>query len=305
MAFNIGIDVGGTNVRVGVFNDITFVKEIRFKADFSQICQHNPPAIAWQQILRFIAEAIQSVINQYPTVAAIGIGFPGFIDPTSHLIAQSPNLPGLKNVDLATDLSRLMNKKVIVENDALAAAYGEYCLMQAPAESLIYVGLGTGVGGGLIYAGKPFLGYHGVAMEIGHIIIEPNGRPCGCGNLGCMEQYASASGIKISYKLATQQDLSVHDIAALARTGDAAALQAFKLAATHLAAALATVLKIVDVPNIVIGGGVSHAWDLMQYTFEAKLNADLITVLRGKIKVKISSANDQAGMLGAAMLGAT
>lgn len=310
MALSIGIDVGGTNLRIGVFKGLQLIDEARFQADFSQICQEsylkeNQPTEAWQKILSVTANAIQSVLTKHADVQTIGIGFPGFINPKTHIIAQSPNLLGLKNVNLAADLSQIVGKKILLANDANAAAYGEYCLAGKPAAGLIYIGLGTGVGGGLIYANKPFAGEHGCAMEIGHIIIEANGRKCGCGNLGCMEQYASASGVSISYFNKTQQPLTAVDIATLAKEGDINALEAYQQAGESLALALAHILKVIDVPNVTIGGGMSQAWPLMQAAFDARLNADLIPVLRANIQVKISTADDSAGMLGAAMLSST
>ncbi len=303
MAKAIGVDIGGTNLRLGVFDGLNLIEETRHQADFSSICKNNDPKQAWQKILQVLAEAISISLSAHVDIQTIGIGFPGFIDPQTQNIAQSPNLPDLKDVNLAADLSKLIGKKVIVENDANAAAYGEYCLAGKPAGGLIYLGLGTGVGGGLILNGKPYIGQHGCAMEAGHIIVEPNGRQCGCGNKGCMEQYASASGVSISYFNATQQQHTAAEIAQLARTGDVHAIQAYKTAAQALAQALASMLKVVDVSQVVIGGGMIGAWDLMQDLFSARLNQDLILVLRGKISVKISTANDMAGMLGAAILG--
>ena len=296
---SIGIDVGGTNLRLGVFDGLKLIEETRHQANFSQICKENAPKEAWQKILQVLCEAISMRLSAHTDIETIGIGFPGFIDPHTQTLAQSPNLPGLKNVNLAADLSKLVGKKVIVENDANAAAYGEYSLLNKPETGLIYFGLGTGVGGGLIHAGKVFTGFHGCAMEVGHIIVEPQGRLCGCGNHGCMEQYASASGVALSY---AKQKLTAHQIAELARQGDIEAQAAYNKAGEALATALAHVLKVIDVPNVVIGGGMSGAWDLMQNAFDARLNADLIPVLRGKIKVTISKSGDQAGMLGAALL---
>lgn len=302
MAMLIGIDVGGTNLRIGVFSGLALIEETRFQANFSQFCKDHAPNEAWQKILNVTANAIQTVVAKHPEVEAIGIGFPGFIDPNTQLIAQSPNLPGLKNVNLAADLSQLIGKKVIVENDANAAAYGEYCLAGKPEGGLIYLGLGTGVGGGLILNGKPYVGQHGVAMEVGHIIIEPDGRQCGCGNKGCMEQYASASGVAISYLNATQQQHTAAQIAEYAKAGDKVAIAAYEIAANALAQTLASIAKVVDVKNVIIGGGMAGAWPLMQEPFTHRLEADLIPVLRGKMSVKTSTAHDQAGMLGAAML---
>jgi glucokinase len=300
----IGIDVGGTNLRIGVFDGLVLLQEIRFQADFSLICKQNNPEIAWQAILDATANAIQNVLAQYPEVQHIGIGFPGFIDPQTSTIAQSPNLPGLVSVNLAKDLSRRLNKTIVVENDANAAAYGEYCLAGKPEGGLIYLGLGTGVGGGLILQGRPYAGSHGCAMEAGHIIVEHGGRLCGCGNHGCVEQYASASGVSISYYNATNKQYTAAEIAQFAIADDEHAIHAYQVAAIALAQALASILKVVDVKNVVIGGGMVGAWSLMQSAFNQHLSQDLIPVLRGKILVSTSKAHDIAGMLGAAMLAA-
>ncbi len=303
----IGIDVGGTNLRLGVVQSsagkLQLVEELRFRADFSQMCKAHSPQQAWQHILNTTAEAIQKVRQQYADIGAVGIGFPGFIDPKTQKIAQSPNLPGLSDVDLSADLSRLIQLPVVVENDALAAAFGEYANQQLTQNThLIYIGLGTGVGGGLILNGQPFQGDHGVAMEVGHIIVQADGRLCGCGNAGCMEQYASASGVAKTYFEATHQQRQASEIADQAHQGDPAALSAYALAGKSLAQALAHTLKVIDVKRIVIGGGMSGAWPYMQAAFQQQLTQDLIPVLRNQLTISISSMGDQAGIIGAAML---
>ena len=305
MALRIGVDIGGTNMRVGVVDDLHIIHEQRTQADFSNICKSNPPQVALASIVDVIAKALKEALAAYPQVLTIGIGFPGFIEPQSGVLASSPNLPGLSDVDLAKALSASINRPVVIENDALVAAFGEYALMQTPThQGLIYMGLGTGVGGGLVQAGKALAGEHGFAMEVGHIIVQPQGRLCGCGNHGCLEQYASATGISQSYREITGQELSAHEIAKLAEQGDAHALAAYEIAAKTLAQALSHIQKVIDVEHVVIGGGVSLAWPLMQSTFDAQLNQDLIPVLRGRVKVSISTTQDQAGIVGAALLSA-
>jgi glucokinase len=299
---SIGIDVGGTNIRFGVFNQANLVEEMRLEANFSQLCRDLSPEYASYEIVRVISSGIIGIIEKYYTIQSVGIGFPGFIHPDSKKIVASPNLSGLSYFNLAGELSRIFSLPFTLENDANAAAYGEYILASKPEGGLIYAGLGTGVGGGLVLDGKIYAGQQGCAMEIGHIIIEPNGRQCGCGNKGCMEQYASASGIVISYNSATQKRCSAAQIAEFAHAGDKDAITAYTLAANSLAQALASVIKVVDVRNVVIGGGVAAAWPLMKPAFMQRFEADLIDVLRNTIKIKISNANDKAGMLGAAML---
>ena len=305
MSLRIGADVGGTNLRIGVVQNLKVVHEQRIHADFAAICRNNAPDQALNQIVDALSLGLQQTLSEYAEVSSIGIGFPGFIDPQTGILASSPNLPGLHNIDFAKALSQKIQRPVRVENDALVAAYGEYLLNAIPAsQGLIYIGLGTGVGGGLVQSGKAIAGEHGFAMEIGHIITHPLGRLCGCGNYGCLEQYASATGISKSYQEVTAQLLSAEELANLARRGDVLAQESFDIAAKSLAQALAHIVKVVDVERVVIGGGVSQAWDLMQPAFDAQLNTDLIPVLRGKVRIAISSAQDQAGIVGAAWISA-
>lgn len=300
--YRLGLDVGGTNLRLGVFSDLALVEETRFQANYSTICKQYPPAQAWQTILQVTAEAIQPLLDKYAGIAGIGIGFPGFIDPNTGVLAQSPNLPGLREVNLGHDLSGLLGVNVRVENDANAAAYGEYCQLGQPAGGLLYVGLGTGVGAGLVVNGKVWVGHHGYALEAGHIIVVPDGRLCGCGNQGCVEQYASATGISQVYADLTGQTHTAREIAQAAQGGDHHAIAVYADAGSKLAQMLASVLKVVDVENVLIGGGVVAAWSLMSAAFHQRLEHDLIPVLRGRIKVHITSSGDVAGMLGAALL---
>ena len=302
MTITIGIDVGGTNIRFGVFNQTQLIEEIRLESSLSKLCGEMLPEHASYEIVRLLSSEIINLIEKNHTIQSVGIGFPGFIQPDSKKIVSSPNLPGLSYFNLAGELSRILGLPFTLENDANAAAYGEYILAGKPEGGLIYIGLGTGVGGGLVLDGKIFSGQQGYAMEVGHMIIVPNGRLCGCGNKGCMEQYASASGIAISYFNATKKQCTAAQIAEFANLGDKDAIAAYVLAANALAQTLASVVKVVDVKNIVIGGGVSAAWSLMKQTFVQRFEADLISVLRSTIQIKISNAKDKAGMLGAAML---
>ena len=298
----IGVDVGGTNLRAGVVDQLRVIAEQRIQSDFASLCQDKPPHLAVEAIQAALFAALSGMLRHYPEVTAIGLGFPGFI--VGGHVLQSPNLPGLADVDLARPLSALLGLPVIIENDALAAAYGEYQLAGRPGEGLIYLGLGTGVGGGLIAGGVPYPGEHGVAMEVGHILVEEEGRLCGCGNRGCMEQYASASAVAFSYQESTGRRLDAHQVALAAEAGDVDAIAAYRLAGDKLAQALAQILKVVDVGHVVIGGGMSAAWSCLCPAFEQRLAHDLIPALRGKVRITISQAGDQAGMLGAAMLAA-
>lgn len=303
MAVCLGIDAGGTNLRCGAFDGAgTLLWQSRHPSDFAALCASHPPHKALALVLESLASAIASALAREPEVRAVGIGFPGFIDPASRILSLSPNLPGIRDADLAGPLATRFGLPVLLENDALSAAYGEYCLHPTASKALLYLGLGTGVGGGLVLDGRPYAGEHGVAMEAGHLIVVPGGLPCGCGNRGCLEQYASATGVKHHYAEATGVRLEAETIAARAEQGDAAALAAFRQAAGRLALGLSHVLKILDVGDVVVGGGLSRSWSLLEPHFTRALDEALIPALRGKVRVRPSTAQDQAGMLGAALL---
>ena len=298
----IGIDVGGTNFRLGVVQGLQVVWEKRFQADFAGLCRKLPSQEATDTILSVLNDAVVEARAAYPAVSAIGIGFPGFIDPRSRRVLSSPNLPNLLDADIAAPLQSCCSLPVVLENDASVAAYGEFALGGKTEGDLIYIGLGTGVGGGLVLNGKLHGGVHGVAMEIGHLIVEPDGRVCGCGNRGCLEQYASTNGVVQSYAAQTGITCFALEVAQLAANRDGAALRAFALAGEHLAGALAHIVKVIDVEEVVIGGGMSASWPLMQIAFERRLQHDLIPALRGRLNVRLSRAQDRAGIIGAAML---
>lgn len=302
MSLRLGIDVGGTNLRMGVFDGLQLLHQQRIQADFSQLCQHQPEH-ALALIIDMLAQQIASILQQFPQIERLGIGFPGFIDPLSQAVVQSPNLPGLHHAQIAPLLSQRIQRPVHIDNDALCAAYAEYHLAQLNSpDSLMYIGLGTGIGGGMIYRGVPFPGEHGVAMEFGHIIVQPAGRVCGCGNRGCVEQYASAGGIMQNYRLSTGKNLTALQIAQQAEQGQVAAQQALADAGQYLAIAIAHAAKIVDIKHWILGGGVMQAHQWIVPALQHQLELDLIPVLRGQLVIRVSQSDDIAGMLGAALL---
>jgi glucokinase len=253
-------------------------------------------------VLRVLGEAVAAALREYPACAGVGLAVPGFLDPASGRLTSSPNIPGVRDADLAGPLGATWGIPVVAENDALAAAYGEWALHPERPRSLAYLGLGTGVGGGLVLDGRPYRGSHGVAMEVGHLTLEPGGRACGCGNRGCLERYASASGVALSYQEASGLTLEAWEIGLRGRAGDPRALAAFALAGEMLARATAHILKVADVSQVVVGGGLAASWDLIEPAFSPRLEADLIPFLRSRVAVSVSHAGDQAGMIGAALL---
>ena len=298
----IGVDVGGTHLRFGVVEGGRVVWQQRRAPHLARMVEADRPAEGKALVLRQLEEGILDALATRRDVEAVGLAFPGFFDPRSRLLRLSPNLPGLVDVNLEAPLTARLGLPVVVENDALAAATGEWALHPASPRDLLYIGLGTGIGGGVVLDGVPRRGDHGVAMEVGHIIVEPGGRPCGCGNHGCLEQYASATGIRQSYAEGKGDVLEAIEIADRAHDGDARARSAFSRAGAALGFVVAHLAKVLDVSDLVIGGGVARSWDLCDVAFQRRLEHDLLPVLRGKLRVRISEAEDRAGMIGAAHL---
>ena len=301
----IGVDVGGTNLRFGVFRGAECLRCVRREVDLRQRCAAASDAEAAREIvLTALGEGIHELLPDFPEVARVGLAFPGFVDHDGVLL-KSPNIPQLENFALQRELGERLGLRVVAENDANAAAYGEFWEeRQAHPElqDLLFVGLGTGVGGGWVHHCRPWRGAHGAAMEIGHLIVVPGGRRCGCGNQGCLEQYASARGVQASYVEATGTAPEPAVIAQMARDGHAEARAAFALAGQCLGQALAHVLKVADIGLLRVGGGLSAAWDCFAEDFLARLDQDLIPALRGSVEVKRGNNDDLAGMRGAALL---
>ena len=301
----IGVDVGGTNLRFGVFRGNDFLDATRSEVDLREKCGQAPdPETAATLVATLLTEGIADLRRHHPDIARVGIAFPGFINDDGVLL-QSPNIPQLVQFDLQTAMRTACQLPVLVENDANAAGYGEFWeeRQERPElQNLLYVGLGTGVGGGWIHQSHPWRGDHGSAMEIGHIIVVPGGRCCGCGNQGCLEQYASARGVQSSYVEMTGTAPDTMVIAQMASDGHSEAVTAFQMAGGYLGQALAHILKVTDVGVVRVGGGMSAAWDHFAPAMLQRLDADLIPALRGNVEVKRGNDDDLAGMRGAALL---
>ena len=301
----IGIDVGGTNLRFGVFRGNDFLDSVRSEVDLREQCRQAPdPEAAAALVATLLTRGIADLRRHHPDIARVGIAFPGFINDDGILL-QSPNIPQLIQFDLQTAMRTACQLPVFVENDANAAGYGEFWeeRQERPwLQNLLYVGLGTGIGGSWIRQSHIWRGDHGSAMEIGHIIVVPGGRRCGCGNQGCLEQYASASGVQSSYVELTGTAPDTPVIAQMARDGHREAVSVFQMAGGYLGQALAHILKVTDVGVVRVGGGMSAAWDRFAPTMLQRLDADLIPALRGNVEVKRGNDDDLAGMRGAALL---
>jgi glucokinase len=268
--FAIGVDLGGTNLRIAAVDESGKILD--------RVTTGTAVAAGRDGVIDDMCQAVQAVQTKLPAsqLMGIGIGVPGIIDLHTGMLRQSPNLPGWDNYPVQQEIERRLGAKVFLENDANAAALGEQWRGAASGfESSCMITLGTGVGGGLVLDGRIFHGMLGMAGELGHINVEPDGAPCGCGSRGCLEQYASATAIK---RMATESAKSGHaprlaqaikedpnfnsaKVYELAMSGDAPAREVFCRVGTALGIALADLINIFNLPVYVIGGGAAAAWD--------------------------------------------
>ncbi len=300
----LAADVGGTNIRVAaVDRHGCILGHHKQKACLSDIPFSNlKEAEAW--VLEQLEIPLRNMQKRFPDSQAAGIGFPGFFEGFSGVLVSSPNLPMLKNIDLSSYLSEQLGLPVLVQNDALTAAIGEFRFGSGEEhESLIHITMGTGVGGGLIVKGKPYPGDGGMAMEIGHLQVEKNGRQCGCGNRGCLEKYTSATAVAARYEeLSGNKVEDAEDVHRLALDDDASARKVIEEAGAYLGKALADTVKLLDVRNISISGGLTSAWDMLLPPLHSALEDGLIPPMRGKVRLSLSTLGDFAGLLGASVL---
>jgi glucokinase len=310
MSLTIGVDVGGTNVAAGVVDDkgAILVQE-----------RVDTPAHDAAAVEDAIVDAVARLRADHE-VEAVGIGVAGFVDRDRARIYFAPNLRW-QDVALRDDLMPRLDLPVVVENDANAAAWGEYRFGAGQQEDfLVCVTVGTGIGGGGIVNGDLFRGGFGIAGEIGHIQMVENGRHCGCGQRGCWEQYASGNAlvrdareraaesradadILLSFGDGTPEGIFGEHVTEAARLGDPVAIAAFNSLGDWLGQGLADLAAVLDPESFIVGGGVSQAGDLflkpMVAAFEQRLTG---RGHRPVATVQSAALGNDAGLVGAADL---
>ncbi len=269
--FSIAVDLGGTNLRIAA---ITTNGKLLEKVTLGTRIQISP-----HQVVDDMCGAIRRLSEQYQKggrFLGAGIGVPGIIDLEAGVVRKSANLPGWSNYPVRKEIEGRLGIRIFLENDAKVAALGEQWLGAGRGvDNLAMITLGTGIGGAIILGGKIFHGMNGMAGEFGHVTVEPGGVPCGCGNHGCAERYASATAIVRMAReaIATGQapalekaatadtEFSAKSIYDLAMQGEDSAQRIFQRFGRSLGMMLADLVNILNLEMYVIGGGVLSAWD--------------------------------------------
>jgi glucokinase len=304
----IAVDLGGTQFRVAAVT-----RDPRILHRIAQPTRADAePAV----VIAEIARAVRDVCAQVAGASVIGLGVtaPGPLDHVSGIVFQAPNLPTWHNVPLADELQSRTGLPVLLGNDANLAALAEArCGAGSGAEHLVYLTISTGIGSGFVVHGHLLLGTHGAAAEAGHMSLSLDGPLCGCGNRGCLEAYASGTGLVRravdALKDGRASELARHgarldakDIENAANRGDALARELIEEAGTALGLGVRNLLHLLDPEVVVIGGGVSRIgaplWDPMLRVIEA----DSLVVYREGLRILPAALGDDSGLLGAALL---
>jgi len=279
--FAIGVDLGGTNLRIAAVDDQGRLME--------KVTLGTKTVLGRDHVLNEMCEAIRSASDKYKgsgKLLGVGIGVPGIIDMQTGMMRDSPNLPGWSEYPVRNEIEKRLGAPVILENDANAAAFGEKWLGAGRhVGDMAMLTLGTGVGGGLVLNGKIWHGMTGMAGEFGHMTVDPEGQLCGCGNRGCLEQYASATAIMrmarevmatgdapgLAKAAGADPEFSAREIYNLAIQGDEQARRIFRRVGRALGIALATMVNGLNLEMYVIGGGVCSAWEAFSPTIFEEL----------------------------------
>jgi glucokinase len=255
-----------------------------------------------EQIIKIGHETMTAQGGEF---SSIGIGMAGFIDGIRGIVYESPNIPGIHNLELKKIVSAEIGIPTWVENDANAAAWGEYKFgNHGSPDNMLVLTLGTGNGGGLVLNEKIFRGAHGFAGEIGQMVYEPWGHDCPGGAKGCFEHYTGKSGLMNEYQTLSGSDQQIEpkEINERANSGEKAAIQAWERYGERLGIMLASVGNLLDLDLVVLTGGLIGGWDNFYESLMHSLKEHLISPHKEVLRVKKSTLGGDAGILGAAFL---
>jgi glucokinase len=301
----VGVDVGGTKIAAGVVTpEGEILDEVRY-----------PTPASSERLVESIARAIAEVKDGYE-VGGVCLAVAGLILAQENKVVFSPNLPAVEGIPLKKELEPKIGLPLTVENDANAAAWGEFRFgVGSEADHLVFVTLGTGVGGGVISHGVLLRGAQGSGGELGHVTIQATGPRCACGNRGCLEALASGTAIQRRARevanerprsalgrLAIERRVLGEDVTRLAEEGDEAALQVLHETGVWLGIGLTGFVNIFNPEVIAIGGGASRAGELILGPAREEMQLRARSPSRDLVEIKEATLGPESGVLGAAAL---
>jgi len=308
-----GIDLGGTNIKSGLLSrdgKILIEKSVSSEVDGGV-----------DHVLDRMAGCVKDSVREAgegTMIEGVGVGVAGLVEFDLGILHEAPNLPGWRRIEVKNELQKRLGMNVLVENDANAAALGEYAYGAGQgATEMLMITLGTGVGGGLILNGEVYHGSIGAAGEFGHMTIHYDGPVCGCGRKGCVEAFVGKMGIlrNVQKKLKSgcPSLLSIieasrrtpKDISAAAARGDQVALEVLAETGTYLGIGIANVANLLNIQRVVVGGGVAGAGDFFLESTRDSLQKAALKTAADQVEVVKALLGEKAGMVGAAYLAMT
>ena len=313
--YSIGVDLGGTNIVSVIVN---YQGKIVNRLKVPTLAERGKEATI-KRIVETIHENIVQSTVVLGDIIGIGIGAPGPLDVKRGMINFAPNLPGWRDVPLRKILEDEFNMKVVLENDANAAAWGERCFGAGQGvNNLVCFTLGTGIGGGIIIDGKIYHGNNYGAAELGHMTVNKDGPRCNCGNYGCLEAYSSATGIKNRIKNRIREgiksdflnfdedklfeSLRLKSIFEAARKGDRLTSIVVEEAISYLGIAIANITNILNPEMVVLVGGITNEGEKLLIPLKGEVKKRAFYSNYKSLKIVIGELGGNAGVLGAAAL---
>jgi glucokinase len=297
--FGIGVDLGGTNLRAAAIDRAGNLLDKPISVDTNYLGGR-------EAVIGDIVNAVTTLKQQFSglRLAGVGIGVPGFIRLREGFITNSNNLPYLENFPVRDEIEKRLGTPIILENDANAAALGEtWQGAGRDVDSLVLLTLGTGVGGGIILDNKVVHGGVGMAGELGHLTIDPNGPPCGCGNNGCLEKIASATAVEsMAYLMSLGDNLTSRDVYNLAAGGNVKAQRIFEQMGWALGVAIGNLVNTFNFPLYLLSGGMLPAWEFFAPKMIEEASRRSFTFRNSETRIAQAKLGNLAGLYGAAYL---
>ncbi|OHB74931.1 MAG: hypothetical protein A2Z25_18400 [Planctomycetes bacterium RBG_16_55_9] len=309
----VGIDVGGTNVKIGLFDSnlkLICKTSVTTEAEMGPEIVINKMAMTVEELLAKTGLSLQDIV-------AVGIGTPGPAKYSEGIIIRSTNMPKFKNVPICRMLKDNLGAPVVFDNDANVACWGEYAVGAGKGvKDMVFFTLGTGIGGGVVSNGELVHGYDENAAELGHMIIYPDGRKCNCGQRGCVEAYASADstarrateaiegGAESSLKevLDTKGKITSKDIYKHLASGDKLAKEITDGTAKALAVTCINMLHTTEPKRIVFAGGMIAAGDVLLNRIREYFDEFIWAMKKETVEICFATLGEDAGIIGAAAL---
>jgi glucokinase len=304
----IGIDLGGTQVRVALVDGGAVVRRAAAKTDVQ-----GGPAAVLEQFDRLISEICAD--EERKVLLGVGISSPGPLDTETGTVLHIPTLPRWEGFPLRDTLAARLDLPVALENDGIAAAFGEWRFGAGQGlRHLVYVTVSTGIGGGVVVDGHLLHGRRGMAGHVGHFRMAPDGPTCACGATGCFEAFASGTALGRRAReaaerspsgflglLAAETRIEARHVEEGARKGDATCLALLREEAAYLGQGFTGLIHLYSPELVIMGGGVSHAFDLLEAEIHSIIRRDAIHPFRD-VRVVRAALGDNSGLIGAAAL---